>query len=76
MDAITRVIKSQADRIKSLENVIKSYSEGNINERLEIHSQMKNVDKRATSRAVQDIKNFEQEVKAAERDIDMMDIDA
>ena len=47
-----------------------------LNEIFEIHSQLKNHDKRTTDKAVQDLRKSEQEVQAAEREIGMFHTEA
>ena len=54
LDAITGLNKSQAYIIKSLENIVTSYTESHLNKFLEIHSQQKNNDIGATNTAVQE----------------------
>ena len=54
---------------------MKSYTDSNLNEILKIHSQLKHNDKRATNKAVQELRKTDQEVKAAEKEIGLIDLD-
>ena len=69
--AILKLNKAQENRIEVLEKVIKNYSEGDLNEIFEIQNQLKSQDKRAVNKAMKDLKQTEQEVMPAEKEIGM-----
>ena len=73
MHAIIKLTKAQDSRIRTLENVIKKYSEGDLNEIYEINKQLNNTDRRNINKAVNELKKAEQEVLAAENEIGIWD---
>ena len=49
MEAIVKLQNAQSNRIKSLENAVKEYTDSDLNEILKIQNQLKNNDRRPTN---------------------------
>ena len=70
--ALTKMVKSQANRLRQLETSHKKLMEGNLQEIMEINNKIYGGDfKKATNKAENDLKKAEDAAKAAQDAIDL-----